>query len=380
MAQFPESGGYFPNPGGSIFWNFYVDDYSLYEIELRATIYYDCSQGPLNTVEGNFTWNVDGQSYTQSILCSLHTNNNYHEIIMTVPKVSGKSSSNMYVSLYLYDPSNPHNTFPFVGVGREGSARYPENGTFTYQYNYIEDNNQTDEYLYLTLKANGGTFLNGNDTTIVTYLAEDGCPDWQLETPSRSLHRFLGYYTSPNGGHLVYDERCLLEDPGYFQNTLYAHWVLDYDNLIVLDANGGQFPDGNTIRTYEELSSAQYISDYIPVKSEYVFEGFYDIDHDYCFIDNTGLVVETVPLGYKLYAKWKPISNDPWDNVDEAAPVCQAYIDDDGIMYARNFRIHSKETVTIDSFGDVYAQSFVYGDTIAFKEAGIFMRDFKLIR
>ncbi len=73
-------------------------------------------------------------------------------------------------------------------------------------------------------------------TVTVTYDSTYGT----LPTPTRPGYKFVGWFTTAEGGTQVTDETTVTATANH---TLYAHWTLD-TVLIYKDGNGGSFADG----------------------------------------------------------------------------------------------------------------------------------------
>jgi uncharacterized repeat protein (TIGR02543 family) len=241
-----------------------------------------------------------------------------------------------------------------------------------------------DDPIYtLTLDASGGTFTDGSSSKQYTFDHHDSSVPTQVEVPTRNGYQFTGFYDNDNK-ILRYDSNGAAISPPYgLTVTLYAQWTSEGSDTITLHANGGTFKDGSDTLVHSALTYGAYVSD-TPSRQGYTFKGFaisLDPD-DKIYIDASGRVMASDIMDYdNLYAVWEQnTSTDPWDNVDENAAICDVYIDDTGTMHARNFRIHSEETIIIDSLGDVYAKSFIYDSIIGIDSEGIHMINFELIR
>lgn len=187
-----------------------------------------------------------------------------------------------------------------------------------------------------------------------------------------------------SSGVLYYNESGnLIEGFSTLPNILYATEleVEEETWYLTLDANEGLFSNGTSSIVYAySIGSSGSVSVEVPTRDGYKFTGFYD-DSGYMWYDENGMHYDYPYSTMTLYAHWVSESSDkPWDNVDENAPACQAYIDDTGSMYARNFRIHSADTIVIDDLGDVYAKSFTIGNIVGMSADGLIMKDFNLIR
>ena len=235
--------------------------------------------------------------------------------------------------------------------------------------------------LTLTLYAEGGIFeSNGTDVLEITY-PEETDPD-TVEIPIRENYIFKGYeyhsilYIDEQGNDIT--DTSIYKDG---ITHLFAVWESS-GSWITLNATGGTFAsNGSDSLIYSNLTSGDYVE--VPVKDGYTFIGFSVYEDDVkCYIDENGYVMASDIMDYDtVYAVWEQTTpTNPWEEIDENAPACQVYVDNTGTLYARNFRVHSENTIIIDSLGDVYAKSFTFGDIIGMSAEGLIMKNFKPIR
>ena len=150
----------------------------------------------------------------------------------------------------------------------------------------------------LTFNGNGG--MGG---TQEAFVRENGSMS-SVVAPEREGHQFLGYFDSPEGGKMYFDEflEPVFEVGDIDHNvTLYAHWQAEV-YTVYLYANGGE---GGT---YSVQVSCGYPmpAATAPERTGYEFLGYYSSEGtQYYDEDMNGTAEWDVYAGGTLYARWQ---------------------------------------------------------------------------
>ena len=150
----------------------------------------------------------------------------------------------------------------------------------------------------LTFNGNGG--MGG---TQEAFVRENGSMS-SVVAPEREGHQFLGYFDSPEGGKMYFDEflEPVFEVGDIDHNvTLYAHWQAEV-YTVYLYANGGE---GGT---YSVQVSCGYPmpAATAPERTGYEFLGYYSSEGtQYYDEDMNGTAEWDVYSGGTLYARWQ---------------------------------------------------------------------------
>ena len=155
----------------------------------------------------------------------------------------------------------------------------------------------SEKYI-LTFNGNGG--MGG---TQEAFVRENGSMS-SVVAPEREGHQFLGYFDSPEGGKMYFDEflEPVFEVGDIDHNvTLYAHWQAEV-YTVYLYANGGE---GGT---YSVQVSCGYPmpAATAPERTGYEFLGYYSSEGtQYYDEDMNGTAEWDVYAGGTLYARWQ---------------------------------------------------------------------------
>ncbi len=161
---------------------------------------------------------------------------------------------------------------------------------------------KTVEILYV---ANGGTFIDGNET-MQGVTDTDGIARLPLQ-PTREGYDFLGWSYDRDGNDPVDFTKAIVAGSGHA--TVYAQWKQNNEKTVLYVANGGVFADGN--ETMEGVTDSDGVArqPLAPTREGYTFAGWtYDREGtDPVDFDN--------PLvgGGKhatLYAQWNAVEED----------------------------------------------------------------------
>ena len=129
-----------------------------------------------------------------------------------------------------------------------------------------------------------------------------------LPTPTKDNHRFLGWYTSLEGGDQVTSSTIFDED-----TEIYARWKEILNLTIILDANGGECSE-----TSRNVTNEQAIGELpIPTLEGYRFLGWYtSLDGDEPVTSSTIFEESTT-----IYAHWED------ENIVHNIELTNAYLD-----------------------------------------------------
>lgn len=147
--------------------------------------------------------------------------------------------------------------------------------------------------------ANGGNLASGDETKTVYY--GNGRTYGTLPTPVKGDSKFIGWYTSADGGEKITSSS---EVTNSSDHTLYAHWEA-LTAAVVYDANGGKFENETTTVTINgKYGEAYPITDKIPERKGYKFTGWYTDASAVSKFETTGAkFAYTSPR--TLYAGWE---------------------------------------------------------------------------
>lgn len=157
----------------------------------------------------------------------------------------------------------------------------------------------------LIFDANGGTCSETQREVNI------GSPYGTLPTPTRQYYTFVGWFTDRTGGTQV-TSSTTMDNNGTGPVTIYAHWTRDQRKLV-FNPNGGTVDP-----TYKmvDIGSA-YGQLPIPVRSDYIFGGWYDdpnagesVDRNTIMVEGSGDVI--------IYAHWAP----EWDDEIDIEFLC----------------------------------------------------------
>jgi len=208
----------------------------------------------------------------------------------------------------IFDAAMPEATAPtregytFLGYFTEDGVRYYDaemNGTLVYDL-------ASDTVLYAHWEANEYTVTfdhcggEGEDTVTVTF----GGLMPPVISSARPGHRFLGYFTEPEGGECVYNALGMSELiwQGTEDTTLYAHWeIIAYS--VTFDVCGGEGGSEATTVTYgailPEIAAA-------PTRTGYTFLGYFtEGGTQYYGADLAPLLAWEEISDTVLYARWQ---------------------------------------------------------------------------
>lgn len=139
----------------------------------------------------------------------------------------------------------------------------------------------------VTFNANGGSVGTGSAT--VYYTAKYG----DLPTPTRTGYKFIGWYTSTEGGTKISKDTKVSNTT---EHILYAQWSAN-SYIVTLDANGGSVSANNKNVTYDSAYGLLPT----PTRTGYTFEGWYTASNDKV----TDKTTVSTASDHKLVAKWK---------------------------------------------------------------------------
>ena len=126
---------------------------------------------------------------------------------------------------------------------------------------------KTVEILYV---ANGGTFLDGNET-MQGVTDTDGIARLPLQ-PTREGYDFLGWSYDRDGNDPVDFTKAIVAGSGHA--TVYAQWKQNNEKTVLYVANGGVFADGN--ETMEGVTDSDGVArqPLAPTREGYTFTGW----------------------------------------------------------------------------------------------------------
>lgn len=121
---------------------------------------------------------------------------------------------------------------------------------------------------YLTIKRRLNFDSNGGNETYYQRMVTQGNTYGTLPTPTRTRHKFLGWYTSAKGGSKVNDNTSMSAS----DVTLYAQWA--ETSTLTFDANGGTI-DGNPTISKILTVGEEYGEFPTPEYEGFFFDGWY---------------------------------------------------------------------------------------------------------
>ena len=126
---------------------------------------------------------------------------------------------------------------------------------------------KTVEILYV---ANGGTFIDGNET-MQGVTDTDGIARLPLQ-PTREGYDFLGWSYDRDGNDPVDFTKAIVAGSGHA--TVYAQWKQNNEKTVLYVANGGVFADGN--ETMEGVTDSDGVArqPLAPTREGYTFTGW----------------------------------------------------------------------------------------------------------
>ncbi len=126
---------------------------------------------------------------------------------------------------------------------------------------------KTVEILYV---ANGGTFIDGNET-MQGVTDTDGIARLPLQ-PTREGYDFLGWSYDRDGNDPVDFTKAIVAGSGHA--TVYAQWKQNNEKTVLYVANGGVFADGN--ETMEGVTDSDGVArqPLAPTREGYIFTGW----------------------------------------------------------------------------------------------------------
>lgn len=137
----------------------------------------------------------------------------------------------------------------------------------------------------VVFNANGGNVSPSTKSVVV------GGAYGDLPTPTWTGHIFYGWFTAANGGTHVTEQTTVTITSA---QTLYAHWGIK-SYVVSFDANGGS---GSTTKTVKYSTAVGELP--VPVRSDYVFDGWYTAT-----TGGTKITAETVIYeNVTYYAHW----------------------------------------------------------------------------
>lgn len=137
----------------------------------------------------------------------------------------------------------------------------------------------------VTFNANGGVVSPSSKSIVV------GGAYGDLPTPTWTGHIFYGWFTAANGGTHVTEQTTVTITSA---QTLYAHWGIK-SYVVSFDANGGS---GSTTKTVKYSTAVGELP--VPVRSDYVFDGWYTATTGGTKITAETMIYENVTY----YAHW----------------------------------------------------------------------------
>lgn len=368
----PENGSYV-DLGYGFSWRVEIDSIDTYQVRCWMQTTHN---GYLSVA--NFSLYVDNQLIETEDTYYLPNGSSFD---FQLPQQSCTGTKTIKVVLDIAERANLPSEYGFYDDICDVAKTSTLERTVTFQDNSEPDD--VPEDISITLNANGGIFESTGQE--ILFIGDINSVT-SVEIPVMDSYVFCGFTSEIDGGDKPIDSEGVVLYKEEFVETysgavLYAQWEKQ-SYTTVLDANGGTFRStGSETVQVPDLKIGEYVE--VPVRQGYTFLGFsiYE-DDEKCYIDETGCVLASDIMDYNtLYAVWEQnTSTNPWEQVDEDAQACQAYVDDNRIIHARNFRIHDNDTVIIDSLGDVYAKSFALGDAMKMSAEGIVMPGFELIR
>ena len=164
---------------------------------------------------------------------------------------------------------------------------------------------KTIDILYV---ANGGTFLDGNET-LQGVTDTDGVARLPLQ-PTREGYDFLGWSYDRDGNDPVDFTQAIVAGSGHA--TVYAQWKQNNEKAVLYVANGGAFADGNVAMEGVTDSNGVARQPLAPTREGYTFTGWtYDAA-------GTEPVDFTKPVQgggqhVTFYAQWAELANNEKD-------------------------------------------------------------------
>ena len=204
--------------------------------------------------------------------------------------VSPSSKSVTYGGTYGTLPTPTRTGYTFLGwfTSKTGGTQVNSSTKVTNGKNhtlYAQWSASSSSVIY---NANGGSVSPSSKS--VTYGGTYGT----LPTPTRTGHKFLGWFTSATGGTQVTPSTKVTTTETH---TIYAHWQAD-TYTVTYDANGGSVSPASKNVTY----GGTYGTLAKPSKSGYDFAGWYTAASGGTKVTSSTKVTAT--SNHKIYAHW----------------------------------------------------------------------------
>ena len=191
-----------------------------------------------------------------------------------------------------------HNYYGCSGYWRTvSSVNYAEGSMIPTDFNKDFELVVSNDAYKVTLDNQG---VAGNTVFFISY----GNYLPSVSKPEAYAHRFIGYYTHPNGQGIQYYSEDMFTDKSWdiqSDTTLYAYWI-PFTFLIYFDSQGGSEV------SYQYVNYGEYVKEpAVPIKNSFAFRGWYTRK---AFLDDYAwdFANDSVSSDMTFYAKWEDIS------------------------------------------------------------------------